>query len=181
LTVEDSNGCSNEAEFVIEEPAGLDVTADITSEILCNGETGELSISVDGGTGPYQYSIDGDNFLDSPVFGDLAAGTYEFTVQDANDCTSTVEIELTEPTALAAGTCTDVQDLCQVSEGEIKVEVAGGVAPYTINWTSSNDGGLNEPSGQTVAADGGSFTFTGAEGGKSYSFVIIDANGCQIQ
>ena len=40
----------------------------------------------DGGHPPYQYSIDGTNFVTSNVFSDLADGTYLVLVQDAGGC-----------------------------------------------------------------------------------------------
>lgn len=180
LTVEDSNGCSNSAEFEVESPSSIEATADVSGEILCNGDTGSITIAASGGTGDLSYSLDDGPMQTSPVFGLLSAGDYTFTVEDENGCSVEIDVTLEEPAALAAGTCTEVQDLCQVSEGEIKVQVQGGVAPYQVTWTSSNGGTLNEPSGQEIADDGGSFTFTGAAGGKSYSFVVTDANGCMI-
>lgn len=180
LTVEDSNGCSNSAEFEVESPSTIEAVAEVSGEILCNGDTGSITVVASGGTGTLSYSIDDSDFQESPVFGLLSAGEYTLTVQDENGCSVDIDVTVEEPAPLTAGTCTEVQDLCQVSEGEIKVQVQGGVAPYEVTWTSSNGGTLNEPSGQEIADDGGSFTFTGASGGKSYSFIVTDANGCVI-
>jgi len=182
LTVMDSNGCSNTAEFTLVNPDGLEATADVTTEILCNGGDATVSVTVTGGTGPYEYSInDGDDFQASNEFDALAAGDYTITVKDSKGCETEVDITVTEPDAFTAGTCTVVQDLCQVNEGEIKVEVAGGVAPFTVNWTSSTGGTLNEATGQIITDANGSVTFTGAEGGQTYSFTVTDANGCTPQ
>lgn len=180
LTVADANGCTNSAEFEVESPSTIEASAAVTSEILCNGETGGITVTASGGSGTLEYSIDDSDFQTSPVFGLLSAGEYTITVQDENGCTEEIDVVVEEPAQLTAGTCTEVQDLCQVSEGEIKVQVQGGTAPYQVTWSSTNGGTLNEPSGQVIDADGGSFTFTGAEGGKAYSFIITDDNGCLI-
>jgi len=72
-----------------------------------------------------------------------------------------------------------VEDECQLSQGEIEVSAEGGVAPYTVTWTSTTGGNLNEVT-QTITTDGGSVTFTGAEGGETYVFTVTDANGCDL-
>ena len=100
------------------------------------------------------------------------------TVIDQNGCESTCDITLTEPAPMIAGTCV-VEDECQLNAGEIEVAAEGGVGPYTVTWDSPTGGTLDQPSG-TIATSGGSFTFTGAQGGETYIFEVTDANGCQL-
>ena len=108
----------------------------------------------------------------------MAAGTHTVTVFDANGCESTCDITLTEPTPLVAGTCV-VPDECQLNSGEIEVSAEGGVEPYNVTWTSPSGGSLDQASG-TIATSGGSFIFTGAQGGETYTFEVTDANGCML-
>lgn len=181
VVITNQNGCSVTDEFVIEPTDAISADLNVTSEILCNGDTsGEITVSASGGTGDLEYSIDnGDTFQDSNIFSDLAAGEYTITVKDANGCDDDFDIIIEEPEALTAGTCTEAQDLCNANEGEIKVQAQGGVAPYTVTWSSPDGGTLDQTEGSIDAA-GESFTFSGAQGGKSYSFIVTDANGCQI-
>ena len=181
LVVTNQNGCTVSGEFVVPDVSEIEATAEVTKDILCHGdETADIKVDASGGTGGLEYSIDdGATWQNSKNFHNLPAGDYTIIVQDNNGCQTEVDITVDEPAALTAGTCTEVQDLCNVNEGEIKIEAFGGVAPYTVTWTSSNDGTLDQASGE-IATDGGSFTFTSAQGGKSYSFVVTDANGCQI-
>ena len=181
LLVTNQNGCTTSGEFVVPDVSEIEATAEVTDEILCNGdENGKIKVEASGGTGGLEYSIDdGATWQNSKNFNNLPGGDYTIIVRDANGCQTEVDITIDEPEALTAGTCTEVQDLCNVNEGEIKIEAFGGVAPYTVTWTSSNDGTLDQASGE-IATDGGSFTFTSAQGGKSYSFIVTDANGCQI-
>lgn len=44
------------------------------------------------GTQPYQYSVNGGAFQQSPVFADLPNGNYLVTVKDENGCTDTVSV-----------------------------------------------------------------------------------------
>lgn len=181
VVITNQNDCSKTLEYVVPNTTGIDIAGEVSSEILCNGDgSGEITITATGGTGDLTYSIDDEEtFQESNVFSDLEAGEYTIIVKDANGCSEDFDITVEEPTQLTAGTCTEAQDLCNANEGEIKVQASGGVAPYVVTWTSTDGGTLGEESG-TINAAGESFTFTGAQGGKSYSFVVTDANGCMI-
>lgn len=192
VIVSDDNDCTATTTFTLTEPVAVSCT--VTSptvgsggtNIACAGETGSLVAVGAGGTAPYQYSINGTDFQVSGTFSDLTAGDYTVTTKDANDCTSTCTITLTEPTPLMAGSCDYVQDLCQLGDGEIKIEASGGVAPYSVAWSATpvapntTAGTLAESSPQPIATDGGSVTFTGADGNNTYSFIVTDANGCEV-
>ena len=184
VVVTDGNGCTDTESWTLGEPDAVECTLDSPvvgvggTNILCAGETGTIDVTATGGTAPYIYSIDGGVTTQTEPTFTVTAGTHTITVIDANGCESTCEIELTEPTALIAGTCV-VEDECQLNAGEIEVAAEGGVGPYTVTWTSPTGGTLNEPQG-TIATSGGSYTFTGAQGGETYIFVVTDANGCML-
>lgn len=192
LTVTDNNGCIYTTSFVLTEPDAVSCTATSPTvgtgvyNILCNGGTGTINVVGAGGTGTYTYSLDGGTPQSSGTFADVAAGTYTITVLDDAGCESTCDVTLTEPTPLVAGSCNYVQDLCQLGEGEIKIEASGGVAPYVVTYTvtpvapNTVAGTLDQSSPQPIATDGGSVTFTGADGNNQYSFIVTDANGCQV-
>ena len=181
VVITNQNDCTKTLEYVVPNTSGVDIAGEVSSEILCNGDgSGEITITASGGTGDLTYSIDDEaTFQESNVFAGLEAGDYTIVVKDSNGCTEDFDITIEEPAQLTAGTCTEAQDLCNANEGEIKVQASGGVAPYTVTWTSPDGGTLAETSG-VINAAGESFTFTEAQGGKSYSFVVTDANGCMI-
>ena len=181
VVVVDVNGCTDSATFVLDEPSAVECSLDSPivglggHNILCEGETGTIEVTATGGTAPYTYSLDGGPAQSDPNF-EVLAGTYTVTVIDANGCESTCDITLTEPEALAAGTCV-TDDTCQVNVGEIEVCAEGGVAPYVVTWESTASLDQTE---LTITSDGGCVTFTGAEGGQTYIFTVRDANGCEI-
>ena len=86
--------------------------------------TGTVSITPAGGTGPYTIA---------PVQVGLSAGLHTFTVTDANNCSISVPITITQPAALTA-TFTQTNILCNGgTTGTVSITPAGGTGPYTIS------------------------------------------------
>ena len=86
-TVTDINGCTATTSITVTEPTLLVASAS-SSPVLCNGgATGSATITASGGTAPY---------TGTGTFTGLAAGTYSYTVTDANGCTATVSVTVSE-------------------------------------------------------------------------------------
>ncbi|OKL39446.1 hypothetical protein A3841_02480 [Pontibacter flavimaris] len=166
ITVKDANGCET-TESVKVSKDGPASFASTTSASTCGAENGRISVvSVEGGALPYTYSINGGSFQGSASFTSLLAGTYSVTVKDANGCTYTQEVELTNiegPSDLTAAATTAT---CGNSNGQINVSaVTGGTAPYTY----SVDGVKFQASA----------TLSGLAAGE-YQVTVKDANGCTV-
>src|SRR5207253_11444060 len=77
----------------ITQPAAITATTAITN-VTCNGaSSGSVVITTSGGVGPYTIS---------PAQTGLSAGNYTFTVTDANNCSSTVPVTITQPAAITS-------------------------------------------------------------------------------
>ncbi len=182
ITVTDDNGCSAllPAAAVITELPLLVATVDIGNSDLiveCSGEaTAEIELDVIGGTEPYsfEYSLDGDaavSGLGTTITG-LVAGSYDITVLDANGCTSIIATStaVIELDLLVATLDLDDSDLvieCDGATGEIELDVLGGEAPYSYEYSKDL--------GPTVSGSG--TTISGLEAG-SYLITVTDDNGC---
>jgi hypothetical protein len=173
ITVKDANGCTTTVPVTITQPTSA-LAASITaqSNVLCHGNsTGAVTVVATAGTGtaPYTYSIDGTTFVASGTFGTLAAGSYTITVKDANGCTTTVPVTITQPTsALAASITAQSNVLCHGnSTGAVTVVATAGTgtAPYTYSID-----------GTTFVASGTFGTLTAG----SYTITVKDANGCTV-
>ena len=90
-TVTDANGCTAPASVTVNEPTTLTASATAGS-ILCNGGSTTVTVSAAGGTAPYSGT---GNFT-------VTAGTYNYTVTDANGCTAPASVTVNEPTTLTA-------------------------------------------------------------------------------
>jgi len=161
VTVTDANGCEDTASVTITEPTLLVASAVVDDNVSCNGgNDGEATASATGGTTAYTYAW--SNAATSATITGLTAGTYSVTVTDANGCTDSTSITITEPAALVAATVLDSNVSCNGgSDGGATASATGGTTAYTYAWSN----------GATTAS------ITGVAAG-TYSVTITDANGC---
>jgi gliding motility-associated-like protein len=90
-TVATEDGCTYSEDITIIEPPILTVTAAITVPLSCLD--GELTMYPQGGTPPYFYFVNSTtNFQTVPTVVVTAAGVYDITVVDANNCSASVSI-----------------------------------------------------------------------------------------
>jgi hypothetical protein len=90
-TVTDHNSCTDTTTGNITQPSAV-VASSSNTEILCNGGSSIVTVGASGGTGPY---------LGTGTFS-VPAGTYSYTVTDANSCTDTTTGNITQPSAVVA-------------------------------------------------------------------------------
>ena len=108
-------GCEVLAEMIGDVPAPpvppvatLSCSAAVTKEISTfKGKDGEITVTANEGAEPYQYKIGTQNFVGTNVFGGLAAGTYTFTVKDADLNTCTCSATLAQPRKKSAEIVSD--------------------------------------------------------------------------
>uniref|UniRef100_UPI0024943FFA HYR domain-containing protein n=1 Tax=Seonamhaeicola maritimus TaxID=2591822 RepID=UPI0024943FFA len=156
FTVEDANGCTTTVDVTITQPAAaLSATGVQASAVSCFGfSDGSATITPAGGTAGYTIT---------PAQTGLAAGVHTFTVEDANGCTTTVDVTITQPAVLSASASQNSPVVCNgESNGSATVTPAGGNGGYTYLWDN----------GETTA------TATALNAG-SHSVTITDSQGCQ--
>jgi hypothetical protein len=153
VTVTDANGCSGTASASVTTPNGPSATAAVTNVACFGGSTGNITVTVTGGSSPYTYV-----WNTTPTPNAVPAGTYIVTVTDANSCQFILTTTVTEPALLSATTNVTNVACFGGSTGAIVVNVSGGTAAYMYTWS---DGG----NGSNLAAD-------------SYTVTITDANSC---
>lgn len=77
----------------------LEATAFATNSFGCGATSVNVTLNASGGTGPYQYSLNGGttysaNFPGSTVFAVTSPGTYNLLIRDAQGCTKTAAVEV---------------------------------------------------------------------------------------
>ena len=101
VTITDANSCTYTIPVNISQPSALNLIVATQTNATCNGlSNGSVTLSANGGTTPYEYTMNAGAGQSSPTFSALAAGTYTFAVKDAKLCTNTVSVTITEPTAI---------------------------------------------------------------------------------
>jgi hypothetical protein len=96
--------------------------------ISCQGAMdGQVRAMATGGKAPYLFSWSDGSSSDQAK--GLGAGTYQVTVTDANQCTQTASVTLTEPTALSFNFSVSDLTCFGTNNGRIYVDAQGGVPP----------------------------------------------------
>ncbi len=156
-TVTDANACTKTQVLTITQPSALTTTSAVTN-VLCNGGSGSATVTATGGTGAYTYLA--SNGATVSTQSGLMAGTYNYTVTDANACTKTQVLTITQPSALTT-TSAVTNVLCNGGSGSATVTATGGTGAYT--YLASN--------GATVSTQSGLMAGT-------YNYTVTDANAC---
>lgn len=165
VMVTDANGCSTFGSVVITEPPVLNSNAMVVSNVSCNGMgDGFATVGASGGTGTYSYSWNTTPVQYTQNVSGLNPGTYNVTVTDANGCTSTDNITITQPAPLSLSTAGFPVTCYGQCDGQTVVIPAGGSPSYSYHWL---------PSGGTSASATGLCPGT-------YTIIVTDANGCTI-
>ena len=161
VVVTDANGCIYSTSVTITQPAVLSLTTSSTN-VLCNGgSSGSASATANGGTAPYTYAW--SNGGAAANASNLSAGTYSVVVTDANNCSATASVTITQPTSLTLSFTTSNVSCNGGNNGSATANVNGGTAPYTYAWSN---GGATATINNLIAG--------------TYTVTITDANGCSI-
>lgn len=159
LTLTDNSGCFTTAVYTISQPDSIDITLKNLTNAGCGAATGSLDIGISGGTKP--YTINWNNGQTDSSLTNLAGGNYSVTVTDANGCTASSAYTISAPSGVAINVDTILPSTCGGANGSATISIAGGVAPFTVNWSNGQTGtsATNLPAG-------------------SLSVMVVDSNGC---
>jgi Secretion system C-terminal sorting domain/SprB repeat len=185
---------------------------------LCYGGNGSMTVTVNGGRAPFNYSWS-NGAAGNVASANLPAGTYTVTVTDASLQTVTTTCTITQPTEVIAAAVVNGDILCNGGTTTVTVSATGGTGSYTGTGTFTVEAGsytytvtdtngcsksvsvnVTEPSalvaqvdaGQilcnggttvvVVSANGGTPSYSGTGsftvGAGTYTYTVIDSNGC---
>jgi PKD repeat protein len=156
---EDSNGCTSDTAFIEISLSSIMYIDLSVSDITCHSQCdGSAEINMSGGIPPYEYSWDSNG---STLAG-LCEGFYDVSITDQNACVVDTFFNIVEPDTLM-GTIYSKDPNCPGSaDGVAWVNPAGGVPPYSFNWSDGQD------------TDSALFLSAG-----HHYVTITDDNGCQ--
>lgn len=131
VIVSDALGCESQSQINLVLPAGPIIDNIAITDNSCGALNGSISITASGGTAPLAYSIDnGLNFQANGSFNNLVAGNYSVVVEDANACTSSQNVVVSNINGPSFSSIQLTNPNCGQSSGSILVNVSGGTAPF---------------------------------------------------
>ena len=144
VVITDAGGCKVEKQFVINEPQALDLSSTVTDALDCEVQnSGAISINPIGGTPPYTYTW--SNGSKTQNLAAIGPGSYSLELVDANGCRVLKQFTIIRPLPLEASVVQTTVRVCEprALKSNFKVNVKGGVPPYTVTWsrgTATNAG-----------------------------------------
>jgi large repetitive protein len=162
IKITDVNGCVAFFTAVITQPSfSLTANVPVQTNVSCKGgNTGNATANASGGTPGYSYLW--SNGQTTKTATGLMKGSYTVNISDANGCTTTALVSISEPAVLTTAASSQINVFCKGgNNGEATVNPMGGTPGYTFAWNN----------GQSTQ------TATGLTAGN-YSITITDAKGC---
>ena len=138
LVITDSNSCSLDTTYVINEPNSVRINSVTTTASTCFGyNNGKIEISASGGDSLFRYSVDsGLTFFTSSIIDSLAPGKYDIIVADNSQCSVDSAATITEPQMVEITTNIDSVKICVDNCQTLSAAALGGNGgPYTFNWS----------------------------------------------
>tara|TARA_R110002096_G_scaffold353021_1_gene546292 strand:- start:4932 stop:11306 length:6375 start_codon:yes stop_codon:yes gene_type:complete len=162
VTVTDVNSCSQIDSVTITEPLTLQASIASGTNVSCNGfNDGRAVVSGQGGTLPYSYLWNDNQIADTAL--NLVAGNYRVTITDANNCSDTTSISITEPAVLSSIVSSTNLACFEDNGGSANILASGGTSPYSYNWST------NETTDSIQSLSAGIYRVT-----------LTDANNCVL-
>ncbi len=164
VVVTDVNGCSDTATATVNNLNGVNATLVSVTNLTCfNSSNGSIVTSATGGTGPYTYNwVPNVSVTDSA--NGIPAGNYQLTVVDANGCSSTLTMVVTQPPQLGIIASSNPASVCSGSGVQLSSSANGGTPAYNYTWNPGNLSG-NTQNIVPLAT-------------TTYTAYVTDANGC---
>ncbi len=166
ITVTDNHGCTVSNGVVILNLPGPTIDSVTYTPVLCfGGSTGTATVNLTSGMGtaPFVYHWTPTSQT-SPTATGLTLGLYNITVQDANGCTATGSVYVTEPPPFSL-VVSPSDTICYGDTAQIYAQALGGTPIYTYNWMGA---GLTSTGPHLVTPTAPT----------TYTVQVTDANGC---
>ena len=163
-TITDANGCITTQTVTINNPPAIAVNSSFQNCSCFGMSDGWIAISSTGGSAPYTYSWTPNVSANDSAL-NIAAGCYTVTVTDANGCSSTQSVCVTQPQQIVPLIVQNNSPLCFGDcNGSATMNASGGTGPFTYLWSPS---GCNTASCSNLCAG-------------TYNVDVTDSLGCIV-
>ncbi len=161
VTITDQGGCTTTATVqVLNTNATINTTTASTPD-QCNQALGSATVTTSGGASPFTYAW--SNSQTTQTATGLVAGNYTVFITDANGCTTSTTVAVTNNSVPVTASIAETDMTCSSGcIGTVSVTPTSGNSPYTYNWMPGN---YNSPSVTGLCAG-------------TYTVTVTDAGGC---
>jgi gliding motility-associated-like protein len=161
VTITDSNGCTASRTTTITQTPPISLTVQSITDAACGQSNGSAVVTATGGNGLYSFSWNPNAGISGSI-SNLAAGTYNLTVTDTNNCSATTTVTINNESAPSITVNTTTDPTCGAANGSIAISVSGGAGGNNTQWIPNVSSGNNA---NNLAAG-------------SYTVIVTDSNGC---
>lgn len=161
--------CVHQYEAVLQDPDSISVVSATLVQPSCyGGADGSITVVLENTTNPLVTWSNGDQGL---IASNLSAGSYSFSLLDANGCEFDSSFVLGEPTEMLLTELSTTETLCATSsDGTATIEIEGGTGAYSVVWSKD---------GITLSSLENQLSVSGLSEGI-YSFEVTDEQSCQL-
>ncbi|NKI32795.1 T9SS type B sorting domain-containing protein [Croceivirga thetidis] len=121
--------------------APLDVSATASDSFGCGATSVNVTVSTDGGTAPYRFSVDGgalgSTYTNSLDFSVTTSGTYAILVEDANGCQRSASVDVVDIPPPVFNVSAQDANCGGANNGQVTVNLTNGFG-YNIEYSIDN-------------------------------------------
>ena len=174
ITVTDGNNCIHVDSVRLGQAPRIVTDLTITDPTCFGDRDGRIKVDLMGGTPPFLYSVDGENYVGSSVLIGLIAGEYELFVLDGNDCISKETVVIEDPAEfmVLAG---DDFSIELGDSTQLNPDYVNNVGAVQLSWSAPFSGTLFCPIDTIPCIDPKVKTNNTIQ----YELYGIDENGCE--
>ncbi|MBL7894748.1 MAG: gliding motility-associated C-terminal domain-containing protein [Bacteroidia bacterium] len=165
ITITDGAGCVASASVNITQPTLLVSAISNVTMVTCSGaNNGTATMLVNGGTPAYTYTWTPSS-QSSSVAVSMGPGIYTCAVSDANGCTTSQTVNISQPNPLQISSFSVTNLSCfNNNSGQVNTTIIGGSPAYSITWSPAQPANpiiTNLPAG-------------------TYSLTVTDTKSCSV-
>lgn len=187
VTITDANGCAKIDSVFVAEPAALDAVVSATDVSCFGGKDGSITISPEGGTPPFTYSLNGSAFYGSSTQIALAAGEYPVYIKDGEGCIFTTQATVNEPQEMSVQIFASGNDVEEVmvdfgNSVPLTTVITNGTGAILYTWDAAYCGTLvcdtlSDCDGTLMCSD----VISTPHYTNDYWVLAVDENGCEAE
>ncbi|MBI2270512.1 MAG: gliding motility-associated C-terminal domain-containing protein [Bacteroidetes bacterium] len=159
VVVTDAAGCVAVSTVTITQPSAISNPVFTKTNETCGAGNGSVVVTSGGGTGILNYSW--SNGVSGSTVSGLSAGSYTVTLADANSCSKTASVTISNVAGPSIDFVSAIHVLCSGGSGQAVASASGGSGALIYSWSTGTTGQIaNNLSAGT------------------YSVTVTDVNAC---